>query len=193
MFEVREVLTRTRLGDTDRAIARAGLMGRRKLAQLRPRSCGRHRARRDPGRLAGARENDLARASGHRTISPCSTARRADRESRTAGLGVGTPGASAPPRMWVRSKGKGRHDDVDRTEARRQIDALKAIVQTMLPAVYPKDDGRSAQAFFNELLQDDEPVALAIADQLTEGESFGLSLGEGKRATASTRSSARCP
>ena len=35
MFEVRQVLTRMRLGDTDRAIARAGLMGRRKLAQLR--------------------------------------------------------------------------------------------------------------------------------------------------------------
>ena len=35
MFEYRQVLTRTRLGDTDRAIARAGLMGRRKLARLR--------------------------------------------------------------------------------------------------------------------------------------------------------------
>ena len=35
MFEYRQVLTRMRLGDTDRAIARAGLMGRRKLAQLR--------------------------------------------------------------------------------------------------------------------------------------------------------------
>ena len=35
MFEVRQILTRMRLGDTDRAIARAGLMGRRKLAQLR--------------------------------------------------------------------------------------------------------------------------------------------------------------
>ena len=35
MFEYRQVLTRMRLGDTDRAISRAGLMGRRKLAQLR--------------------------------------------------------------------------------------------------------------------------------------------------------------
>ena len=35
MFEYRQVLTRMRLGDTDRAIARTGLMGRRKLAQLR--------------------------------------------------------------------------------------------------------------------------------------------------------------
>ena len=35
MFEYRQVLTRMWLGDTDRAIARAGLMGRRKLAQLR--------------------------------------------------------------------------------------------------------------------------------------------------------------
>ena len=31
MFEYRQVLTRMRLGDTDRAISRAGLMGRRKL------------------------------------------------------------------------------------------------------------------------------------------------------------------
>ena len=35
MFEYRQVLTRMRLGDTDRSIARAGLMGRRKAAQLR--------------------------------------------------------------------------------------------------------------------------------------------------------------
>ena len=35
MFEYRQVLTRMQLGDTDRAIARAGLMGRRKAAQLR--------------------------------------------------------------------------------------------------------------------------------------------------------------
>ena len=35
MFEYRQVLTRMRLGDTDRAISRAGLMGRRKVSQLR--------------------------------------------------------------------------------------------------------------------------------------------------------------
>ena len=35
IFEYRQVLTRMRLGDTDRAIARVGLMGRRKVAQLR--------------------------------------------------------------------------------------------------------------------------------------------------------------
>ena len=35
MFEYRQLLTRMRLGDTDRAIARVGLMGRRKAAQLR--------------------------------------------------------------------------------------------------------------------------------------------------------------
>ena len=35
MLEYRQVLTRMRLGDTDRSIARAGLMGRRKAAQLR--------------------------------------------------------------------------------------------------------------------------------------------------------------
>ena len=35
MFDYRQVLTRMRVGDTDRAIARAGLVGRRKLARLR--------------------------------------------------------------------------------------------------------------------------------------------------------------
>ena len=35
MYEYRQVLTRMRLGDTDRAISRAGLMGRRKVAVLR--------------------------------------------------------------------------------------------------------------------------------------------------------------
>lgn len=35
MFEYRQVLTRMRLGDTDRAVARAGLMGRRKAGALR--------------------------------------------------------------------------------------------------------------------------------------------------------------
>ena len=35
MFEYRQILTRMRLGDTDRAIARVGLMGRSKAAQLR--------------------------------------------------------------------------------------------------------------------------------------------------------------
>ena len=35
MFDYRQVLTRMRLGDTDRAIARAELAGRRKVAQLR--------------------------------------------------------------------------------------------------------------------------------------------------------------
>ena len=35
MFEYRQVLTRMRLGDTDRAIARSGLMGRAKAAALR--------------------------------------------------------------------------------------------------------------------------------------------------------------
>jgi hypothetical protein len=32
MYQYRQVLTRMRLGDTDRAIARAGLMGRPKAA-----------------------------------------------------------------------------------------------------------------------------------------------------------------
>jgi len=35
MYEYRQVLVRMRLGDTDRALARAGLMGRHKAAELR--------------------------------------------------------------------------------------------------------------------------------------------------------------
>ena len=35
MFEYRQVLTRMRFGDTDRAIARVGRMGRRKAGALR--------------------------------------------------------------------------------------------------------------------------------------------------------------
>jgi hypothetical protein len=37
MFQYRQVLVRMRQGDTDREIARAGLMGRPKAARLRPR------------------------------------------------------------------------------------------------------------------------------------------------------------
>ena len=35
MYQYRQVLTRTRLGDSDRGIARSGLMGRRKAGALR--------------------------------------------------------------------------------------------------------------------------------------------------------------
>lgn len=35
MYEYRQILVRMRLGDTDRAIARAGLMGRRKAGEVR--------------------------------------------------------------------------------------------------------------------------------------------------------------
>ena len=35
MYQYRQVLTRMRLGDSDRAIARSGLMGRRKAGALR--------------------------------------------------------------------------------------------------------------------------------------------------------------
>jgi len=35
MFTIRQILVRMRQGDTDRSIARAGLMGRKKLGVLR--------------------------------------------------------------------------------------------------------------------------------------------------------------
>lgn len=41
MYEYRQVLVRMRLGDTDRAIARAGLMGRRKAGEVRQLAAGR--------------------------------------------------------------------------------------------------------------------------------------------------------
>ena len=61
MFEYRQVLTRMRLGDTDRAIARVGLMGRRKVARLRRHRRGGGLARR---RHALARRPRAWRASG---------------------------------------------------------------------------------------------------------------------------------
>lgn len=61
----------------------------------------------------------------------------------------------------------GRSNNVDLPEAKRQIAALKSIVHTMLPAVYPTDSGHSGNAFFQELLADDEAVAIAIANVLT--------------------------
>jgi hypothetical protein len=54
MYGYRQVLIRTRLGDTDRAVTRAGLMGRRKVATLRP--AGRaSRLARSGGDVAGRR------------------------------------------------------------------------------------------------------------------------------------------
>ncbi len=38
MYELRRILVRMRLGDPDRAIARSGLMGRRKAGELRERA-----------------------------------------------------------------------------------------------------------------------------------------------------------
>jgi hypothetical protein len=35
MYEYRQVISRMRLGESDRSIAKAGLMGRRKAAELR--------------------------------------------------------------------------------------------------------------------------------------------------------------
>ena len=59
---------------------------------------------------------------------------------------------------------------MEQTEARRNIEALKAIVQTLMPAVYPQYGEKSARAFFEELLDDDEAAAMAIANELTENE-----------------------
>ena len=41
MYEYRQVIVRMRLGETDRAIARTGLMGRKKVKSVRDIACSR--------------------------------------------------------------------------------------------------------------------------------------------------------
>ena len=59
---------------------------------------------------------------------------------------------------------------MDDNETRRTIAALKAIIQMLLPAVYPRDGDGGGGTFFKELLADDEPAAIAIANELSEDE-----------------------
>ena len=54
-------------------------------------------------------------------------------------------------------------------EQTREIEALKAIVQTMLPDVYWHDD-LECRDFFLEQLDDHDPVAMAITNVLSEEE-----------------------
>ena len=55
-------------------------------------------------------------------------------------------------------------------EAGRQIAALKAIVQTMLPDHYPRGHAKDGKALFGEQLAEDELLAMAVANELSENE-----------------------
>ena len=63
-----------------------------------------------------------------------------------------------------------RTETVDLTEAKHKIDALKAIMKTVMPVVYPHTEEGSARTFFYEMLEDDDPLTMALANELTEKE-----------------------
>ena len=75
---------------------------------------------------------------------------------------------------------------MNRMGASRQIAALKAIIQTMMPEFYlMQSDGSPKENFF-ESLEKDEAIALAISNEFTESEiedAFGSTkmAGEGGR------------
>ena len=59
---------------------------------------------------------------------------------------------------------------MDNKEAQQKIAALKAIIQTLMPELYWTQAEGGAQANFGALVEDDDPVATAIANELTEPE-----------------------
>ena len=59
---------------------------------------------------------------------------------------------------------------MDQSEAKRTIAALKAIIQTMMPEFYWMQSGGLPKQNFLESLEKDEPIALAISNELTESE-----------------------
>ena len=54
--------------------------------------------------------------------------------------------------------------------ASRQIAAFKAIIQTMMPEFYLMQSGGPPKENFLESLEKDEPIAMAISNELTESE-----------------------
>ena len=59
---------------------------------------------------------------------------------------------------------------MDHDEAKRKIGALKAIIQTLMPELYLSPGKGAAKANFYELLEDQDPIATSIANELTESE-----------------------
>lgn len=58
---------------------------------------------------------------------------------------------------------------MDREEVERKIGALKAIIQTLVPDVYSHDE-EEALAFFQQSVQDADPVAMCITNELDKDE-----------------------
>ena len=59
---------------------------------------------------------------------------------------------------------------MDTKEAQQKIAALKSIIQTLMPELYWTQAEGGTQANFGALVEDDDPVATAIANELTEPE-----------------------
>ena len=59
---------------------------------------------------------------------------------------------------------------MNRRGASRQIAALKAIIQTMMPEFYLMQYGGPPKENFLESLEKDEPIAMTISNEFTESE-----------------------
>ena len=59
---------------------------------------------------------------------------------------------------------------MDASEASRKVAALTAIIQTMIQEVYCGPGGEGGREWFALQLREDEPLALAIANELGEAE-----------------------
>ena len=69
---------------------------------------------------------------------------------------------------------------MEENAASRQVAALKAIVQTVIPDLYSSRKERRDQECFFEMVRDDDPVSMAIANALTEDEiAAAFSWGDG--------------
>ena len=78
----------------------------------------------------------------------------------TERVGNSTLGNSTSKENTYRERGSKRE---------RKVGALKAILQTVMPDLYWHDED-GAEAFFRDSVQDDDPVALTIANELTKHE-----------------------
>ena len=63
-----------------------------------------------------------------------------------------------------------REGTLDEKEERRKIAALTAIVQTMIHEVFSGTGGKNGRELFDLQLKEDELLAMAIGNELTEEE-----------------------
>ena len=59
---------------------------------------------------------------------------------------------------------------MDHNEPDRKLGALKAIIQAVMPEIYWDEKYKGSKTEFEQRLKDDNPVAVAIANKLTEDE-----------------------